>query len=124
MLYKQNMPNYEFEYTDKDNQVHYFEQWVDANRQDLVSEMKSPCGNYPAKRLWTAPPVHQGMTVKEKTSGTTKYRKEFASHAKEQRYERKKNAEPGTRDAISNELWTGGESYDRVLSAKPKVKKT
>lgn len=117
------MPNYEFEYVDNDGQVHYFEQWVEADRQDLVAEMKSPCGQYPASRVWTAPPMHHGMTAKEKTSGTTKYRKEFSHYAREQRYERKKNSEPGTREAISNELWTGNESFKNVLSAEPKVNK-
>lgn len=114
------MPNYEFEYVDDKGQVHYFEQWVDANRQDIVSEMKSPCGQYSATRLWSAAPMQMGMTSREKIAGTTKYRKEFTTHAKLQREERKKNAEPGSREHVSNELWTGNESFKNVLSAEPK----
>ncbi|MBS1722329.1 MAG: hypothetical protein JSS66_04895 [Armatimonadetes bacterium] len=113
------MPNYEFEYTDASGEQHRFEQWVAADRQDLVAAMKSPCGQYEAHRVWTCTPVHHGMTAREKVSGTTKYRKEFSSFARQQRSERKKNAEPGTKDSISNELWTGTESFTNVLSAKP-----
>lgn len=116
------MPNYEFEYTDNEGQTHYFEEWVDVNRRELIDEMKSPCGQYPAKRVWTVPSVHEGMTLKEKTSGTTKYRKEFSNYARSQRESRKKNSDPNSREAISNELWTGNESFKNVLSAEPKVK--
>jgi hypothetical protein len=118
-LYKFGMPLYEFKYVDDAGEAHYFEEWVSADDAGALAAMRSPCGNYEASRVFSAPPMRQGMTAAQKKAGTTKKRVEFADYAKEQRSQRKKESDPGSRARESNEFWVGNENFKGVLSAEP-----
>lgn len=76
------------------------------------------CGISTDQRIYTGFAVHEGMTANQKRAGATKRRMEFTKYAKDERTKRKKNAEPGTMDAVSNELWTGKENLKGVMSPK------
>jgi putative FmdB family regulatory protein len=76
------------------------------------------CGKLSKKRIFNTFAIHQGLNACEKIAGTTKQRFETGKHMKNERDKRKKNAEPGTKDAISNEYWTGTEG-DRGVISKP-----
>lgn len=115
------MPLYEFKYVDDSGEQHHFEEWVGADDADAIAAVRSPCGRFPATRVFSAPPMRQGMTAAQKRAGTTKKRVEFSDYAKEQREVRKKESDPGTRAHESNEFWVGNESFKGVLSAEPAV---
>lgn len=115
------MPLYEFKYVDDAGETHYFEEWVAAAEPTALSAVKSPCGKYAATRIFSAPPMRQGMTAAQKKAGTTKKRVEFSDYAREQRHVRKKESDPGSRAHESNEYWVGNENFKGVLSAEPAV---
>jgi hypothetical protein len=56
------------------------------------------------------------LTAKEKQFGTTTKRKEMADFMKDQKGVRKKSYDPNSREAKSNEIWTGKEGLDGVTS--------
>jgi len=56
------------------------------------------------------------LTAKEKQFGTTTKRKEMADFMKDQKGIRKKSYDPNSREAKSNEIWTGKEGLDGVTS--------
>lgn len=115
------MPLYEFEYYDDKGERQTFCEFYPISTD--FSTIKSPCGNYEAKKLMATFAIHEGMTRAEKNAGTTKKRVEFAKYAKEQRDVRKKEAEPGTRAHDSNEIWVGNEKLDGVINPKSYIKK-
>jgi hypothetical protein len=75
-----------------------------------------PCGNGEAKRVFNSFTVQEGLTAKEKQFGTTTKRKEMADFMKDQKGIRKKSYDPNSREAKSNEIWTGKEGLDGVTS--------
>lgn len=115
------MPIYLFEYIDGEGQTHKFEQLCGVN--DDFDSIMSPCGNYKAVKIIAPFNISSGVdtpTAFERSCGTTKRRKEFTSHVKQLRDDRKKNSEPGTRAHDSDELWIGNETIE---NKKPQVSK-
>jgi len=114
------MPLYEFEYYDDNGDRFVFEDLFPSTAD--LSAIKSPCGKYDANKVPSSFAIQEGMTRKEKVSGTTKKRREFAQHCKSVRETRKKDAAPGTREHDSNELWMGNENLKGVLNPKSYIK--
>ena len=89
------------------------------------SQVKATCpdcdGNNTQKVMSTFA-VHYGLTNNEKTAGTTKRRKDVGAYMRDARDIRKREARPGTKDAVSNEIWTGSEVTRGVIEG-PQAKK-
>ena len=60
--------------------------------------------------------VTNGLTANEKKFGTTTNRREMADYMKDQKKVRKNTYDPNSREAKSNEIWTGKEGFDGVTS--------
>ena len=58
----------------------------------------------------------EGLTANEKKLGTTNKRKQMAEFMKDQKTLRKKSYSADTREAKSNEIWTGKEGLDGITS--------
>lgn len=118
-LYKfKVMPTYDYEYADDNGDIHEFEQFIPLSEFERVDEVMSPCGCYKATRIFNVPGTQNGLTAAEKRSGTTRKRLDMAKWTRDKRVKRKKQAEPGTRDKDSNELWTGSEDLSGVFFAQ------
>lgn len=61
-----------------------------------------------------------GRTRLEKTAGTTSKRFELGKYMRSEREKRKRTADPTSRDAITNELWTGTEVQRGVIKGPNK----
>lgn len=83
---------------------------------DYKDEIPCPCGIGKAKRQFNSFFVTQGLTANEKKSGTNPKRKEMAEFVKEQKNIRKQSYSPDSREAKTNELWTGKEGLDGITS--------
>ena len=88
-------------------------------------EIPCPCGKGLAARRFTDVSVVQGLTANEKKFGSNKNRKDMAEYVKDQRDVRKSSYDPNSREANTNELWTGKEGLDGITSlpVNKKVKK-
>jgi len=107
------MPLYLFEYYDEDKKRHEFQDFL--NISDDFNNVKSPCGNFNAKKIISnSIASNYGLTAAEKDKGTTKQRSEYSKFMREQKQIRKKTYAPGTRENNSNEIWTGKEGRDGV----------
>ena len=58
--------------------------------------------------------VQEGLTANEKKFGTTNKRKQMADFMKDQKQVRKQSYASDTREAKSNEIWTGKEGLDGI----------
>jgi hypothetical protein len=85
---------------------------------DYKPEIPCPCGseNAIAKRVFNSFAVQEGLTANEKKHGTTPKRKQMADFMKDQKSTRKKSYASDTREARSNEIWTGKEGLDGITS--------
>lgn len=83
---------------------------------DYKSEIPCPCGNGTAIRKFNDVSVSHGLTANEKKFGSNIKRKEMAEFVKDQRDVRKKSYDPNSREAKTNELWTGKEGLDGITS--------
>lgn len=91
---------------------------------EMPTEAECPeCKSISKSRLYTPFAVHYGMTRVEKQAGTTKQRFDNGKRMRDERDKRKKQAEPGTKDAISNEFWTGTEVERGVIDTPEHMKK-
>lgn len=79
-------------------------------------EISCPCGVGTAKRKYSEVTVVEGLTANEKKFGSTKNRKDMADFVKDQKSVRKKSYDPNSREANSNENWTGKEGLDGITS--------
>ena len=69
-----------------------------------------------AVRVFTTFAVQEGRTANEIKFGTTNKRKQMADFMKDQKQVRKKSYAADTREAKSNEIWTGKEGLDGITS--------
>lgn len=83
---------------------------------DYKEEIPCPCGKGNAKRVFNSFTVAYGLTANEKKHGSNKNRKEMAEYVKNQREVRKSSYAPDSREAKTNELWTGKEGLDGITS--------
>ena len=111
------MPIYEykcFKCTKKNKENVIFE--ITQRMNDDHSQAECPiCGTISTTRIFTPFALHEGLSQAEKSAGTTKHRADLGKFMKDSRDKRKRTAEPGTKDAISNELWTGSEVQRGVI---------
>lgn len=107
------MPRYEYICTCSDEEKSYV---VRMSFNDYQSEIPCPCGVGVAKRKFSDVTVTEGLTANEKKSGSNIRRKEMANFVKDQRNIRKNSYAPDTREAKTNELWTGKEGLDGITS--------
>lgn len=81
---------------------------VTMGMNDDHSKANCPvCNTESTSRIFSEFAVHWGLTIAEKVAGTTKRRSELGKYARAMAEKRKNDAEPGSRDATSNEFWTG-----------------
>ena len=83
---------------------------------DYKEIIPCPCGKGDAKRVFNTFNVQNGLTAKEKQFGTTEKRKDMAEFARNQKDIRKQSYSPDSREAKSNEIWTGKEGLDGITS--------
>ena len=107
------MPRYDFICNCTEQEIVYT---VRLSFNEYSNEIPCPCGNGIAKRMFNTFTVVEGMTANEKKFGTSKKRKEMTEFVKNQREVRKKSYAPDTREAKTNELWTGKEGNDGITS--------
>lgn len=84
--------------------------------EEYKPEIPCPCGIGVAKRKFNNFSVQQGLTANEKKFGSTTKRKQMADFTKDQKELRKKSYSPDSREAKSNEFWTGKEGLDGITS--------
>ena len=91
---------------------------VNISFNEYSPEIPCPCGteNGVASRVFTTFAVQEGRTANEIKFGTTNKRKQMADFMKDQKQVRKKSYAADTREAKSNEIWTGKEGLDGVTS--------
>ena len=107
------MPRYEYECSCNSEKRIYV---VRISFAEYKEEIPCPCGNGLAKRMFNDVFVTQGLTANEKKFGSSSKRKEMAEYVKDQREIRKKSYDPESREAKTNELWTGREGLDGITS--------
>lgn len=89
---------------------------VKVSYSEYQPEIPCPCGDGIAKRVYNDFTVLEGLTAQEKKFGTTTNRKNMADFVKDQKQIRKKSYDPESREAKTNELWTGKEGLDGITS--------
>ena len=109
------MPRYEYICNCDENQKTYT---VRLSFSEYKPEIPCPCGteNGLAVRVFTTFAVQEGRTANEIKFGTTNKRKQMADFMKDQKQVRKKSYAADTREAKSNEIWTGKEGLDGITS--------
>ena len=89
---------------------------ISLSFNDYQPVIPCPCGKGEAKRLFNSFTVQEGLTAKEKQFGTTVKRKQMSEFVKDQKLVRKASYDPNSREAKSNENWTGKEGLDGITS--------
>jgi hypothetical protein len=91
---------------------------VNISFNEYSPEIPCPCGteNGLAVRVFTTFTVQEGRSANEIKFGTTNKRKQMADFMKDQKQVRKKSYAADTREAKSNEIWTGKEGLDGITS--------
>ena len=106
------MPRYEFICCCSNEKTYVVRMSID----EYKPEIPCPCGTGIAKRKFNSFSIQNGLTANEKKFGTTNKRKEMAEFTKSQKEIRKQSYSPDSREAKSNELWTGKEGLDGITS--------
>ena len=107
------MPRYEYLCKFKDEPKKFT---VSLSFNEYKEEIPCPCGNGIAKRVFNSFSLQDGLTAKEKQFGTTSKRKQMSEFVKDQTELRKKSYDPNSREAKTNEYWTGKEGLDGITS--------
>ena len=107
------MPRYEFA-CNCENEPKSFV--ISLSFSEYKEEIPCPCGNGIAKRVFNSFSLQDGLTAKEKQFGTTSKRKQMSEFVKDQTELRKKSYDPNSREAKTNEYWTGKEGLDGITS--------
>jgi hypothetical protein len=109
------MPRYEYCCKCGENEKKFT---VNISFNEYSPEIPCPCGteNGVASRVFTTFAVQEGRTANEIKFGTTNKRKQMAEFMKDQKQVRKKSYAADTREARSNEIWTGKEGLDGITS--------
>ena len=115
------MPKYSFQCLN-DACEHCFELHLSISEYNPVTPC--PLCTQESKRIYTPVSVHQGRTLGQKTTGTSKRTIDHGKYMREAREKRKQTYNPNSREAQSNELWTGNEVQDGVINAPKKNKGT
>ena len=89
---------------------------ISLSYNDYKPIIACPCGKGEAKRVFNSFNVQEGLTAKEKQFGTTVKRKQMTEFVKDQKSVRKNSYDPNSREAKSNEYWTGKEGLDGITS--------
>jgi hypothetical protein len=89
---------------------------VSLSFNEYKEEIPRPCGSGIAKRVFNSFSLQDGLTAKEKQFGTTSKRKQMSEFVKDQTELRKKSYDPNSREAKTNEYWTGKEGLDGITS--------
>ena len=89
---------------------------ISLSYNDYKPIIACPCGKGEAKRVFNSFNVQEGVTAKEKQFGTTVKRKQMTEFVKDQKSVRKNSYDPNSREAKSNEYWTGKEGLDGITS--------
>lgn len=105
------MPRYEFICKCDNIEKTYI---VRMSFDEYKDEIPCPCGKEIAVRKFGSFNVTQGLTANEKKFGSNTRRKEMSEFVKDQRDVRKKSYAPDSREAITNEIWTGKEGLDGI----------
>lgn len=115
------MPKYQFKCSNEEcNNVFDIRVSVD----EYCAEQSCPTCQNSAKRVFTVISVHQGRTLSQKTSGASLKTIEHGKYMKDAREKRKRNYDPKSREAQSNELWVGSEVNDGVIETPEKNKRS
>lgn len=107
------MPRYEYKcICDEKEQVFT----VNISIKDYQPQIPCPCGRPEAiaTRIFNTFSVQTGLTANEKKFGTTNKRKQMADFMKDQKQVRKQSYASDSREARSNEIWTGKEGLDGI----------
>jgi len=111
------MPKYKFRCPNEKCENHFD---VRMSAEEYKPEQTCPdCGSE-AVRVFTPVTVHQGRTLSQKQSGASLQTIDNGKYMKDARERRKKNYDPTSREAQSNELWVGSEVNDGIIKAPPK----
>lgn len=94
-------------YLDKSNNVF----------SDLSTGTCPECKQDSNCRIFAPITFSQGLTLSDKDFGASKDRVDKTKWLRSERSKRKQKAEPGTKDYISNELWTGSEDKRGIIKA-------
>ena len=105
------MPLYKFKTCENCN---FQEITISLNYSNYTPEIDCPCGKGKAKRIFLSFSNANGMTAKQKELGVKSSRVDAGNYMKEQRDIRKKEYPPESREANTNELWTGKEGLDGI----------
>lgn len=103
------MPLYKFS---KCEQCKFEEISLFLNYNDYAPEIDCPCGQGKARRLFSNFSSVNGMTVRQKELGVKQSRIDAGRYMKEQTETRKKEYPADSRQANTNEYWTGTEGLD------------
>jgi len=107
------MPRYEFACSCSEDEKIFV---IRMSFSDYKCEIPCPCGKGTAKRMFSDVNVAEGLTANEKKFGSTQNRKNMADFVKDQRDVRKQSYDPNSREAQTNEIWTGKEGLDGITS--------
>jgi putative FmdB family regulatory protein len=97
---------------------------IQVSASDYSPEQICPDCSGAAKRVFTTVSIHHGRTLAQKKSGASLKTIEHGKHMKDAREKRKRNYDPTSREAKSNELWVGSEISDGVIDAPEKNKRS
>jgi len=115
------MPKYKFRCSNEECGLDFD---IRASADEYSSEQSCPnCANQ-SKRVFTTVSIHQGRTIAQKQSGASSKTIEHGKYMKDAREKRKRNHDPKSREAQSNELWVGSEVQDGVINAPEKNKRS
>ena len=107
------MPRYEYKCLCNDEEKIFT---VNISIKDYQPQIPCPCGTPEAiaTRIFGTFAVQEGLTANEKKFGTTNKRKQMAEFMKDQKQVRKNSYSADSREARSNEIWTGKEGLDGI----------
>lgn len=107
------MPRYEY-LCNCENEPKIFT--LSLSFSEYQPKIPCPCGKGEANRVFNSFTVQEGLTAKEKQFGTTLKRKQMTDFVKDQKEIRQKSYDPNSREAKTNEYWTGKEGLDGITS--------
>lgn len=108
-----HMPLYKFKCCEECSQTEFT---LLLTIDNYTSEVQCPCKKGIAKRVFSSFAHKDGFTKQQKEAGVKENRIEATAYTKHQRELRKKEYPPGSREAVSNELWTGKEGLDGITN--------
>ncbi len=111
------MPKYRFQCSNNECELNFD---INMSSDEYQSKQICPDCDSISERVFTVVAVHQGKTIAQKKSGVSSKTIEHGKYMKDAREKRKRNYDPTSREAQSNELWVGSEVQDGVINAPEK----